>query len=134
MDKKYTLGIPEIDAQHEEINKFVASLQEVIAAKHRHYLIHPTLKRLNHLLIHHFACEESLMEMVSYPELPQHRIVHKGVLKVFEDYFCNPPLADEFDNFGKSVSDKVLGHLMAHDARLAHSIRKYLAENPLMSA
>ncbi len=65
MDSKYLIGIPEIDAQHKEISELVIALQEVIADGHRRQLIHPTLKRLHHLLVTHFDYEESFMAMVN---------------------------------------------------------------------
>ena len=127
MDAKYRLGIPEIDAQHEEINDLVTALQEVIATKDQRHLIHPTLNRLNHLLVAHFECEEALMRMVDYAELPLHKKMHKGVLKLFDDYFAHPPAPGDYEYLGKLITDKVLGHVMEHDTQMTGMIRDYLA-------
>jgi hemerythrin-like metal-binding protein len=126
MDPKYIIGIPEIDAQHKEISELVQALQEAIADSHQRHLIHPTLKKLHHLLLTHFQYEESFLAMVNSEELAQHKKNHKGVLKLFDDYFVRPPEPGDYEHFGKVVGDKVLGHVMEHDAGMANSVRAYL--------
>lgn len=127
MDSDFILGIPEIDTQHEEISQLVAALQEAITQKDRRQLIHPTLLRLNHLLVNHFQYEESLMEMVGYGDLAQHRKMHKGVLRLFDDYFAHPPEPGDYGYLGRVITDKVLGHVMQHDGQMTAMVRDYLA-------
>jgi hemerythrin-like metal-binding protein len=122
----HAIGIPELDAQHEEINELVNSLQELIAANDRQGLVPPTLKRLRQLLATHFEYEESLMQMVSYPELPQHSKMHGRVLQLFDDYFAHPPVAGDDDRSAHLISDKVLGHVMDHDRHLIAMVRDYM--------
>ena len=126
MDSNHAVGIPEVDAQHEEIRALVSSLRDVIAAKDQRRLVHPTLKRLNQLLATHFQYEESLMQMVSYPELPKHRKIHGRILQLFEDYFAHPPASGDYDHLGKLISDKVLGHVVDHDSHMTDTVREYL--------
>lgn len=128
MDSKYELGIPEIDSQHVDISAMVAALTEVIAAKNRNHLIQPTLKRLRQLLANHFDYEESFMAMVNYDGLQQHRKNHQGVLKLFDDYFSHPPAEDDYAQLGKMMSEKVLGHVMGHDAHMTEAVRLYLSK------
>ncbi|MDD5249493.1 MAG: hemerythrin family protein [Rhodocyclaceae bacterium] len=125
MDPKYNLGIPEIDAQHQEIGELVKALQEAIADSRQRYLVHPTLKRLHQLLVTHFDYEESFLKMLNADELRHHKAMHKGILKLFEDYFDHPPAPADYEYFGKVVGDKVLGHVMNHDDGMAASMRAY---------
>lgn len=127
MDSKYKLGIPEIDSQHVDISAMVAALNDVIAANDQRHLIEPTLKRLQQLLAHHFDYEESFMAMVNYDGLPQHKKNHQGVLKLFDDYLNRPP-ADDYAQLGKMMSEKVLGHVMGHDAHMTEAVRLYLSK------
>ena len=127
MDEKYILGIPEIDAQHEEISDFVDEFRKVITQKDQRHLVHQALKRLHQTLVNHFNHEEAFMGMVNYPDLSQHRQTHKGMLKLFEDYFDNPPEAIDYENFGKLISDKVLAHVMDHDLKMTDAVRHYLS-------
>lgn len=126
MDKKYILGIPEIDAQHEEIGEFVAAFQKIILSKDQRPLVHQALKRLYQTLVNHFDHEEALMGMVNYADLPQHKQTHRGVLKLFEDYFDHPAAPMDHESFGRLISDKVLAHVMEHDLKMTESVRQYL--------
>jgi hemerythrin-like metal-binding protein len=126
MDSRYHLGIPEIDAQHEEIHRIVVALQEVIASKSQHYMVSPAMKRLNQLLALHFASEEALMGMVGCSDLPAHKKMHSRLLQIFDDYFRNPPAASAYERLGKVIGDKVLGHVMEHDLKMTDMVRVYL--------
>jgi hemerythrin len=128
MESKYLLGIPEIDAQHEEISAMVESLKEVIADKDQRHLFHIALKRLHQLLINHFDHEEAFMAMVNYPDLEQHKKNHKGVLKLFDDYFGHPSTPAGHDYLGKLITEKVLGHVMEHDLQMTASVQQYLGK------
>jgi hemerythrin-like metal-binding protein len=127
MDRKYIIGIPEIDAQHQQIGIMVESLKEVISARDQRHLIDPTLRRLHQQLITHFAYEEAFMAMVNYADLSQHRKNHKGLLKLFDDYFANPPVSPDHDCLGKLLSDKILGYVADHDTQMTTSVRQYLS-------
>lgn len=126
MDATHILGIPEIDAQHEEIAALVKSLREAIARKNLHHLVDPALKRLHQLLVTHFAYEESFMDMISSPEREQHRKMHKGVLRLLNDYFDHPPATADYEQLGRLVSDRVLAHVMDHDVHMTKATKEYL--------
>jgi len=126
MESKFVLGVPEIDEQHEAISDMVAALQEVIAQEDRRHLLKPTLSRLNHLLATHFEYEESLMQMVGYADLPQHKKMHKGVLRLFDDYFSQAPSSNDCSGLGRIITEKVLGHVMEHDSQMTGMVRDYL--------
>jgi hemerythrin len=129
MDKLFEVGVPEIDAQHHDLEHLVDELRKVLGDAEKQELVRPALKRLSQMLINHFDYEESLMQMVAYPDLVHHKRMHNGVLKLFRDTLENPPGPDDCEHLSKLIGDKVLGHIMEHDIPLAASIRKYLAEN-----
>ena len=127
MDQKHISGIPEIDDQHEQLTRLVDSLREALSQKDQRHLVHPALKRLYQLLVTHFEYEEALMAMVSYADLPQHAKTHKGVLKLFENYFDHPPAPGDHEHLGKLLTDKVIGHVMDHDITLTESVKQNLS-------
>jgi len=126
MDAKYLLGIPEIDAQHEELHDLVNSLREVITRKDQRHLVHQALKRLHQLLVTHFAFEDAFMKMIGYADLSQHKKMHKGVLNLFENYFDHPPEPGDYEILGKMITDKVLGHVMEHDLKMTEVAKAHL--------
>ncbi|MFA7281333.1 MAG: hemerythrin family protein [Sterolibacterium sp.] len=123
------MGIPEIDAQHEELHELVNSLREVITRKDQRHLVHQALKRLHQLLLTHFAYEEAFMKMIGYADLPQHKKTHKGVLSIFENYFDHPPEPSDYEILGKMITDKVLGHVMEHDVKMTEVAKAHLKTN-----
>ena len=127
MDEKLRCGIPEIDAQHEELHSLVVSVQELIADKSKRHLLHPALRQLNQQLVTHFEYEESLLAMVSDEELARHKRTHKGLLSVFNDFFARPQATTEYDYFGRVVSEKVIAHVMEHDFQMMDRVKEYLA-------
>ncbi len=52
--------------------------------------------------------------------------MHKGVLKLFENYLDNPPAPDDHEHLVKLLTDKVLGHVMEHDQMLTDSVKEHL--------
>lgn len=128
MDPKNFLGIAEIDAQHEELDRLITALQKALPQADQLHLVHPTIKRLHQLLTTHFDYEESLMAMVNHPELAQHKKMHKGVLKLFSDYLEQPHATSLCgdDHPAKLLSDKVLSHVMEHDVQMTSLIKDYL--------
>jgi hemerythrin-like metal-binding protein len=127
MDDKYRCGIPEIDAQHEAIYDLVVELQVLITDKSRRQLLHPMLRQLNQRVATHFEYEESLLAMVNDDDLIRHEKMHAGVLRVFNDYFKHPRSSADYDHFAKTISDKILEHVLDHDVHMMSRIREYLA-------
>ena len=84
MDPKYLTGIAEIDAQHTEIEEVAQAVIEAAAAKDTWHIVHYILVRLYELLRFHFAVEESVMAIVSFPEIQAHKQVHKDILLTVE--------------------------------------------------
>ncbi len=126
MDKRYQIGIPAIDSQHEEISELVDLLQAWIAEGREPQLVHPTVKRLYHLVHDHFDYEEALMKMVNYPQLEPHRKVHEELLGLIADYCDEQATAADQGQLARTFSDKVLGHVLEHDALMAASLKDYL--------
>jgi len=130
LDESYLLGIPEIDAQHSELADLVSKFKETVAASDQRHLIYPVLRRLFYLLAQHFIYEENLMDMVAYADLPQHKKTHKAILKLLSDYFDDPLAPGDNEHLGKLIGDKVLGHVMEHDAKMIAAIRENLPSLP----
>ena len=124
MDPTLISGIPEIDVQHDDIHRLVDLLRDALSNKDRRHLIHSAVKRLHQMLVTHFEYEEALMGMVQYTELPLHTKMHKGVLKLFENYLDNPPKPNDHEHLVKLLTDKVLGHIMEHDQKLTELVKR----------
>jgi hypothetical protein len=84
MDPKYLTGIEEIDDQHREIEETALAVIEAAATKDKWHIVHYILVRLYELLRFHFAVEESVMSIVGFPEVGEHKQVHNADRRAHE--------------------------------------------------
>src|SRR5579863_8830161 len=87
-DKRLSIGPPSVDAQHKLL---VEALNELHSAVMRGEPRNVTGLSLRTLLVYtcnHHASEESLMAKVDYPELQQHRTLHRELQQVLETHLA----------------------------------------------
>jgi len=68
----YSVGIPEIDAQHQTLAGCIALVQTSVTTQQRWSAVHSALVRLADFVRIHFAVEESLLRIHRYPEFERH--------------------------------------------------------------
>jgi diguanylate cyclase (GGDEF)-like protein/hemerythrin-like metal-binding protein len=113
-------GNPEIDMQHKKLLEISQGLMTMtLLTKLESSNILQQLDRLVEHIIYHFACEEHLLEKMSYQKVQEHALVHKNlvkkVLEVKEHYSQGDIKASAFFSF--VVDDVVLGHLLQEDIK-----------------
>lgn len=123
MDPQYLTGIDEIDAQHKEIEEVAQAAIEAAAVQDKWHIVHYILVRLYELLRFHFAVEESVMRIVSFPEINEHKQVHKDILLTVERMkvaSLDPKACEHDESLKKQFS--FLTHIVDHDKRLAEFV------------
>jgi hemerythrin len=80
---EYAIGIPEIDSQHRTLFEFITEFEKAVAGKVHWNTVQPLIVRAREFVKFHFAVEESLMQIVNYPQLIPHRAEHRFVLQQF---------------------------------------------------
>ena len=70
--EEYSVGIPEIDAQHQTLAGCIALLETAVTTQQRWSAVHSALVRLADFVRIHFAVEESLLRIHRYPEFERH--------------------------------------------------------------
>ena len=78
-DRRYAVGVPSIDALHEECSALVEALAHALA---RGSDVQDALDALHEHLVRHFAHEESLMAATDFPPMACHQREHAAVLEV----------------------------------------------------
>lgn len=120
MDAQYLTGIDEIDAQHREIDQIANAVIEAVAAQDKWHSVHYLVVRLYELLRFHFAVEESLMRIISFPDVVDHKRVHGEILQRIERM-----KVATLDPNGDAVRGTLakefsfLPHIVDHDLKLA---------------
>lgn len=77
-DPTLKTGIPEIDAQHEELFRRLDALLQAIRGGRSRDEVGRTLAFLEDYVSHHFAAEEGQMQARAYPGLADHRAEHEA--------------------------------------------------------
>ena len=120
MDPQYLTGIDEVDAQHKEIEEVAQAAIEAAAAQDKWHIVHYILVRLYELLRFHFAVEESVMRIVSFPEINEHKQVHTDILLTVERMkvaSLDPNACEHDEALRKQFS--FLTHIVDHDKKFA---------------
>lgn len=75
-----SVGIEEIDAQHQMLVELVNEMHDAIRNKHGSDVVHDILDRLTDYTRIHFAVEESLMRILNYPGYEEHHAQHLDLI------------------------------------------------------
>jgi hemerythrin len=80
-----SVGIEEIDAQHQVLVGLVNEMHEAIRLHHSSDVVHGILNKLAEYTRIHFAVEESLMRILDYPDYETHKTQHEGLIQAVQD-------------------------------------------------
>jgi hemerythrin len=121
-----SVGIDLIDSQHRELFVYVdALLRAAASSKDSHQLL-PTLSFLGAYMMHHFASEEMLMDVGSYPDADPHKAEHStfmaGYQRLMQEVGSEgvaPGLVSELE---REVRDWLIGHVSTTDRDLGRYV------------
>jgi hemerythrin len=118
-----SVGIPEIDAQHQELFRRVDRLlQATLADDHRE--AEAMLAFLGEYVATHFSTEERFMEEVGYPGLDRHRAEHErfaaDLRALDRDVAAGGSVLGLVGRLNRQVGDWLLGHVCVTDMALGH--------------
>ena len=82
--ERYRTGIPFVDAQHQELFRVVARLQEALARGVGEQALRGQLEELLSLLKEHFRDEEDFLRKYEYPDLLDHMVEHTTLFSELE--------------------------------------------------
>jgi hemerythrin len=77
------VGVPEIDAQHQELFRRAERLVTALRAGDRAEVA-PLVRYLTEYVVEHFSAEERYMREIGYPGLEGHRIAHESFREEFD--------------------------------------------------
>jgi hemerythrin len=80
-----SVGIDEIDSQHQALIDLINEMQDAIVADLGRERQLEVLGRLAEYTKIHFAVEESLMRILGYPDYERHRGQHEGLIRSMLD-------------------------------------------------
>ncbi len=122
-DPTLKTGVPEIDAQHEELFRRLDALLEAIRGGRSRDEVGRTLAFLDDYAGHHFGTEEALMEARGYPALADHRAEHESFradLRALEaEFLRDGPSASLIIRVNTHVTGWLRSHIYRTDRAMA---------------
>jgi hemerythrin len=114
--EKYSVGIPQIDAQHQGLIRLINDLHSAMASGHGKDAIGKTLDELIRYTKSHFTYEETVLRQKNYSKYAMHLAEHKKltaqVTELREKFLSNKlTLTMEVMQFLKNwLADHIMGH------------------------
>jgi hemerythrin len=119
---EYSIGIQEIDSQHQELVRLFLQITESVAAELDWSEIHLRILQLGSFAEFHFKFEDALMRVFAYPESVEHAGFHEQFfekLKVIEE----SAIVDQVrHDMVKLLLDWLFGHILVADKAYANFI------------
>lgn len=138
-EKKFELGIPSIDAQHQQLVHLCNDLYQVVVRnKYRATIpgwqeaLSDALRETVNYIKTHFSDEEKLLAAVGYEGLEQQKSQHRGfTAKITETLktFNEAQFQDAMD-FVKFLYDWILQHIAISDKQYVPTVLEYLKKRP----
>lgn len=72
----YSIGIPEIDAQHMELVDIMNRLWDALIRRAEHGETTALIEALERYCVAHFRAEETMMQVAAYPDIDRHKHAH----------------------------------------------------------
>jgi hemerythrin len=88
-NEKLSVGVESIDDQHKILVDALNELHRAVMKGEQRNSTEPLLRSLLGYTRSHHAAEEQMMANVNYPELKQHRSLHRDLVQALEDYLVS---------------------------------------------
>jgi hemerythrin len=122
-----SVGIPSIDAQHQELFQRVNRLFAACSEGRAESEVAETLRFLSAYVLEHFADEEAAMARVTYPGAAEHVLQHRELMSRLADldhrYAAEGPRLDLILAVNRTLVDWLNVHIRRSDRKLAEFLR-----------
>ncbi|ABC80351.1 bacteriohemerythrin [Anaeromyxobacter dehalogenans] len=124
-----SIGVPELDAEHEEMFTRMDRLHDAILSGERAE-VSRMIEYLREHAVRHLAAEETLMLAIGYPDRERHLREHEAFLATVREltrrHDANGPTAVLVHDVERAVASWIDGHVGIHDVALGAFAREHL--------
>jgi len=118
-DKRYQLGIEMIDTQHKKLFDLVNRLYDLEDSKNVKEELRVILYEFNMYMQIHFEDEEEYMASIDYPDLQEHKKLHKDIIDSVNNIIVTPAKLGIIKSKMKVVAKRALvDHIMNEDTKI----------------
>lgn len=129
--EKYKIGVPQIDAQHEElfarVTVFVETLRSDKEWAEKVSSVNDTLEFMKDYVVTHFRDEEAYQEEIGYPGRAEHKKTHSDmvayVAAISEQYEKDGYKEITMQQFAGKLVTWLVNHVVADDQKIADYAR-----------
>ncbi len=121
MDAKtsYSIGIPEIDAQHRQLFECIDRLEAAGDEKQRELAVYYVMDELKDYVRVHFSVEEVVMRLFDYPDLEAHKAEHGAFVARLEALEESELREDVHAEAARFLREWLVNHIQGSDQRYA---------------
>ncbi len=124
--EKYSIGIGEIDAQHQELFAFINEVYRLIEEKGEKNVLPKEAEKLADFMTAHFATEERYMEQCGFAGFRTHQIAHEGFDKKIHRLQEKAERQGHFDLESLELLKSWLqGHILGADRQYAACLHEH---------
>lgn len=119
--RKYSVGIKDLDQQHQAILEGLNHLHEEMMNGHVNDSVAPLISNLVSLAETHFATEEKFMESTQFPGLPDHRAKHQQLTQKVREFLARHEMGDKaaYSQFMYFLREWMTRHMETDDQKYA---------------
>lgn len=123
----YSLGINDLDQQHQVIMDCLNQLHEVMMSGRMNEDAAPLIDHLVSLAGEHFATEERLMESTQFPDLADHRAKHQALSQKVREFIARHEKGDRaaYSQFMFFLRGWMTRHMLNEDHEYAPWLAKH---------
>lgn len=124
--EEYAIGVPKIDVQHEELFARVTAFVNTVCAEkdwaEKVAGVNDTLAFMKDYVITHFRDEEEYQTEIGYPNLQEHKEIHRDMVDYIEgiaaEYEKNGYREIVMQQFVGKLVTWIVNHVVAEDQRI----------------
>ncbi len=123
---EFTTGIHNIDGQHRTIVEFISLFEKLAQDEANRQHPRPLILRARKFIEFHFHVEESLMQILPYPNFEAHRAEHRRELQKIVDIEARLSREHTWHDSAQSMRDCLIEHIVHGDKALSqYALRLY---------
>ncbi len=125
--EKYKIGVPQIDAEHEELFSRVTVFVETLRSEkewiEKVNSVNETLAFMKDYVVTHFQDEEAYQEEIGYPNLMAHKKIHNDMVayvEMFSEQYEKEGYKEILmQQFAGKLVTWLVNHVVAEDQKIA---------------
>lgn len=122
MDKKYLLGIEELDSEHTSVFSMIGELQSACAKNAGPEMIGLLAKKLADYLVAHFDHEESFMGAIDLPGRAEHKQQHLELVALLGEIVAHSAQSPGDCHLEQKLLETLSKHLLRYDAEIGQAV------------